>query len=35
VVKGSANASLAQAWVSFILSAPTEQYLLKAGFQAP
>ena len=35
VVKGSANASLAQAWVSFILSSSSEQYLLKAGFQAP
>jgi molybdate transport system substrate-binding protein len=35
VVKGSSNASLAQAFVSFILSSSSEQYLLKAGFQAP
>jgi len=35
VVKGSSNASLAQAFVSFVLSSPAEQYLLSQGFQAP
>ena len=35
VLKGSSNASLAQAFVAFILSSSSEQYLLKAGFQAP
>jgi molybdate transport system substrate-binding protein len=35
VLKGAPNPSLAQAFVAFILSAPSEQYLLKAGFQAP
>ena len=35
VVKGSSNASLAQAFVSFILSSSAEQYLLSQGFQAP
>ena len=35
VLKGSANPTLAQAFVSFILSPSSEQYLLKAGFQAP
>jgi molybdate transport system substrate-binding protein len=35
VLKGSANPTLAQAFVSFILSPSSEQTLLKAGFQAP
>jgi len=35
VLKGSTNASLAQAFVTYILSPSSEQYLLKAGFQAP
>jgi molybdate transport system substrate-binding protein len=35
VVKGSANASLAQAFVAFVLSSSAEQYLLSQGFQAP
>jgi len=35
VLKGSANSTLAQAFVAFILSDSSEQVLLKAGFQAP
>ena len=35
VLKGSTNPTLAQAFESFILSSSSEQYLLKAGFQAP
>lgn len=35
VIKGASNPTLAQAFVQFILSAPSEQTLLKAGFQAP
>lgn len=35
VLKGSANPTTAQAFVSFILSSASEQTLLKAGFQAP
>jgi len=35
VLKGSTNTSLAQAFVSYILSPSSEQFLLKAGFQAP
>jgi molybdate transport system substrate-binding protein len=34
-VKDSSNASLAQAFVSFVLSSTSEQYLLSQGFQAP
>jgi molybdate transport system substrate-binding protein len=35
VLKGASNATLAQAFETFILSSPSEQVLLKAGFQAP
>ena len=35
VLKGSTNPTLAQAFETFILSSSSEQYLLKAGFQAP
>lgn len=35
VLKGSTNATLAQAFETFILSSSSEQVLLKAGFQAP
>ena len=35
VLKGAANPTVAQAFVAFILSSSSEQYLLKAGFQAP
>jgi molybdate transport system substrate-binding protein len=35
VLKGAANTALAQAFVAYILSSPSEQILLKAGFQAP
>jgi molybdate transport system substrate-binding protein len=35
VLKGSTNATLAQAFVAYILSSSSEQVLLKAGFQAP
>jgi molybdate transport system substrate-binding protein len=35
VLKGSSNATLAQAFETFIVSPSSEQVLLKAGFQAP
>ncbi len=35
VLKDSSNPALAQAFVSFVLSSPSEQVLLQAGFQAP
>jgi molybdate transport system substrate-binding protein len=35
VLKGAPNPSAAQAFVAFVLSASSEQALLKAGFQAP
>jgi molybdate transport system substrate-binding protein len=35
VLKGASNATLAQAFETFILSPSSEQVLLKAGFQAP
>lgn len=35
VLKDAGNAALAQAFVSYIVSSPSEQVLLKAGFQAP
>jgi len=35
VLKGASNATLAQAFETFILSSSSEQVLLKAGFQAP
>jgi molybdate transport system substrate-binding protein len=35
VLKGASNATLAQAFETFVLSSPSEQVLLKAGFQAP
>ena len=35
VLKNSSNPALAQAFVSFVLSSPSEQVLLQAGFQAP
>ncbi|HET9169570.1 MAG TPA: molybdate ABC transporter substrate-binding protein [Actinospica sp.] len=35
VLKGAANPGLAQAFETFVLSASSEQVLLKAGFQAP
>lgn len=35
VLKNSSNPTLAQAFVSFVLSSASEQVLLQAGFQAP